>query len=1083
MKKTPLLFALLFWFAASADEPYPRFHHLAPVDGLSGGEITCFLQDRNGFIWIGSEEGLNQFDGRDITVYRHSSRDGNSIGGNSVRSLFLDSRNNLWIGLKGDGLSRLNLSTGRFHTYRYAEDDPKSLSYNDVAGVVEDENGKLWIAADRGSLDRFDPDTGTFDRFPLYDARNDRQLSNALTDIAIDARGRIWLSSWGGGVYIFDKEEKTFRDLSDAVSEERFCRHVFDLYLDDKGYLWCASAHGGLYRLDVRVSDVKDIRVESVGSTGKLYTKSVVTDARDNIWLVTPDKIDVLEQDGFTAKYEFTGNDHQFGLLPHTASCIYADRSGTVWIGHPAGVSYYNPLFSQFTFVPVEDFGRSNPAEDRRIMGLLKDRSGTVWVGGVNYLDRYDSLGTLIERYLPPNLGPSDKNRYNQALCEDSEGNVWIGAYSNVLVKYSDANDRFTRIRIGNPDSGKLPFGNVRDIYEDRDRTLWIATETGTVNYDPRTGRFEPLFQSERIIYPEDKSRVVLRDSRGELWVGTEGGLRRYAPTGSPVGIYRAQSGKNQLANSYVTSLLEDRLGHFWVGTRGGLHLMDRDHGTFTLIKLSETSSGDSVIGIGEDAGGNIWIGTISQVLKYDPRQGVCSVYNETDGLQSNGLHKVFYQASDRQMFIGAVGGFNMFRPDRLRSDTTVNRVLITDFQIFNRSVVPEEDGILERVIGQTERLVIRQRQSVISFRFTAVNTIAPDKVKYRYRMEGFDRDWMQAAPGQRSVTYTNLDAGQYVFRVMATDSEGVWNTHSTDLEIKILPPFWKTGFAKTLYLVMLLVLIYLMTRYFVVRERDRNSVRLARLEARRARELDNMRTELFTNVSHEFRTPLTLILGPLEQIMIDKSRQGDDTRLYGLMYRNVKRLQRLINQVLDFRKLEEGRLALNLSYGNIVKFIRDLTDTFSFMAVGKHITYTIHSGIDELWMNFDADKIDKIFYNVISNAFKYTPDGGRIDVSIRLETGEMEENVRIDVSDTGVGLSEEGKSKIFDVFYRDENSSKLHTDGFGVGLTLTRALVELHGGSIGVESRENEGSVFSIVLPVTLKSGDEPDPPPSAGR
>ena len=1072
MKKIYALIASLFWLAAHADEPYLRFHHLTPVDGLSGGEITCFLQDRNGFIWIGSEEGLNKYDGYDIITYRHDNQDENSIGGNSVRSLFQDSRNNLWIGLKGEGLSRLNLSTGVFQTYRYAKDDPASLSYNDVAGVVEDENGKLWIAADRGSLDMFDPDTGLFYHYPLYDAENDRQLSNALTDIAIDSNGRIWLSSWGGGIYFFNKSNKSFCDILEVenASEERFCRHIFDLYLDKNGYLWCASAHGGLYRFDVRGASLDDIQMESVGSTNELYTKSVVTDADDNIWLITPDKVNVLDKDGYKEKYVFTGNDQRYGLLPNTASCIYADRSGTLWIGHPAGVSYYNPLFSQFSFVPVEDADRNNHTGDRRIMGLLKDRKGFVWVGGVNYLDRYDSIGTLIERHLPPNLGYSDKNRYNQALCEDMAGNVWVGAYSNVLLKYSGANRRFTRILMENPNPGKLPFGNVRDIYEDRDSTLWIATETGTVNYDPGSGEFEPLFQSERIIYPEDKSRVVFRDSRGELWIGTEGGLRRYSPEGTLVDIYKTQPGKNQLVNNYVTSLLEDGCGNFWVGTRGGLHLLDRDYGTFTLIKQPEMVSGDPVLGIGEDTQGNIWIGTTSQVLKYDHRLGICTVYNETDGLRGNGLQKVFYQAPDGQIFIGGAGGFNRFWPDKLRSDSTSNRVLVTDFLIFNRSVIPGENSVLDKVISETGRITIKQKQSVISFKFTAVNTIAPGKVKFRYMMEGFDQDWIQTGPGQRSVTYTNLDAGQYVFRVMATDNEGVWNTQSTDIEIKILPPFWKTGFAYMLYLVAILVLIYLLTRYFVVRERDRNSVRLAKLEARRAQELDNMRTELFTNISHEFRTPLTLILGPLEQIMIGKTRRENDEQLYKLMYRNVKRLQRLINQVLDFRKLEEGRLSMNLSYANIVKFIQDLADAFSFMATGKNIVYTVHSEIDSLWMNFDADKIDKILYNVISNAFKYTPDGGRIDITIRKVTEADRENVRIDVSDTGIGLSEEGKRKIFDIFYRDEKSSKLQTDGFGVGLTLTKALVEFHGGTIHVESKENEGSVFSIVIPIALK-------------
>lgn len=1054
-----LLAAVLSGNVWAGNDAVP-FRKLTISEGLSSHEITCIYQDSRGFIWIGTDNGLNRFDGYQIQIYRNDHSNGNTIGGNTVRCLFEDRNNNLWIGFKGEGLSRLNLITGAVRNFVHDADDNGSISCDDISGIGEDRDGNIWIATDRGALDRLDPVTETVTHFPVADL-NKKPLNNAITAIATDSRNNIWLASWGGGVYRFDIDEKRFYEFPAANPGGRIPAYIFGIHADSADRVWLATAHDGL--IVVEPGNGEQASMRHIGTLGSHSVRDVCEDRKGNIWVATSEEgIKVLSGRSLEPLAHYSP-DNVRNMLSYLYVAMFCDRDGTVWFGSHLGVNYYNELSDQFRIinVPQDPVDRYS---DGQIFSILKDRTGDYWAGGIRHLYRYTQDGRLVADYGSRQLWNVD---IFQTMAEDSEGNIWIGTNSGMLVKYDPAKKAFSRVAIRSEDVSKLPYDNVFCIYEDTDKMLWIGTERGTVNYDPKTGTFMPLFQSDKVIYPEDKSRAVLRDGELNLWVGTDGGLRLYNRNLEQIRIYTSNDPRYFIVNNYVISLYEDRAGTLWVGTKGGLMKFDRQRDRFVRVKLSYLDSEEPILGICEDKEGFLWLSTTLRMIKYDPATERHYSFDASDGLPEQGFKRgAMTRTRDGEILCGGWDGFVVVDPDSVRVHASDNKVIISDFQIFNRSIVPEKGGILENTISATEQITIKHSQSVISLKFMALDYLSPDKTLYAYIMEGFDKEWTTTGADQRIATYTNLNPGNYVFRVKAVGENVNGASESTDLRIRILPPFWRTGLACVLYGLLGLGLIYFVIRFFVVRERDKNAVRMAKFESRQMKEMALMRTDLFTNISHEFRTPLTLIQGPLTQLTAKyKDCDPENGKLFALMERNTNRLLRLINQFLDFRKLESGKLTLNVQFGDIVRFVSEVVNNFTFYSAEKSVRLSFASDIPELRIRFDADKLDKVLYNLVFNALKHTPDNGCVDVRLECVESESGPQVKIVVADNGEGISPEAIGKLFTVFYQEKKAGKT-SDGFGIGLPLSRELIEMHGGRIDVESELGRGSVFTVVFP-----------------
>ena len=1047
----------------SAERGSVPFRKLTIGEGLSSYEVTCIYQDSRGFIWIGTDNGLNKFDGYQVQVFRNDHSNENTIGGNTVRCLFEDSRHNLWIGFKGEGLCQLNLITGAIRNYRYNVDDTNSISCDDISGITEDDSGDIWIATDRGALDRLDPRTGSISHFPVAD-QHKKPLNNAITAITTDKQNNIWLASWGGGVYRFDIRQKQFHESPAGAIDGKVPRHIFGIHTDKNGRIWMATAYDGLIRIDsIGPNKASMRRMEALGCRS---VRDMCEDPNGNIWVATTEEgIKVIS--GSTGKViAHYSPDNTRNMLSYLYVTIFCDRDGTMWIGSHLGVNYYNELSNQFKIVqvPHDPIDRHS---DGQIFSVLKDRRGDYWAGGIRHLYRYSPDGRLLNDFGSDRLWNTD---LIQTITEDSDGNIWIGSNSRILIKYDPARQHFSRAAIRSTDPAGMPYDNVLCIYEDTDRSLWIGTERGTVNYRPETGMFSPLFQSDKVIYQEDKSRAILRDSKLNLWIGTDGGLRLYNPNLELIRIYASNNPRYPIVNNYVTSIFEDRNEVLWIGTKGGLMRFNRRDEQFLPVKLSCLGPEEPILGICEDKKGSLWLSTNRRMLRFDPESGKHISFDASDGLPEQGFKRgAMTGTQDGEIICGGWDGFVIVVPDSIRRHPANNRVIISDFQIFNQSITPEKEGILDSLICETDQITIRHSQSVISLKFLTLDYLSPGKTLYAYIMEGFDKEWTTVSSNQRTATYTNLNPGNYTFRVRAIGENADSNGPSTDLQIRILPPFWQTNLAYCLYFLLAIGLIYFIIRFFIVRERDKNAVRMARFESQQMKEMASMRDELFTHISHEFRTPLTLIRGPLTQITAKyKNADAENGKLFALMERNTNRLSRLINQFLDFRKLESGELRLNLQFGDLVRFTSEVVNNFTFYSSEKQIRLNFLSDVPELRINFDADKIDKILYNLIFNALRHTPRNGYVTVHLSLTESETTPWVKIAVADNGEGISPEALEKLFTHFYQDKKSAR-NNDGFGIGLALSRKLAEIHKGCIQVESTLGQGSTFTVVIPSDL--------------
>ena len=1024
------LISLLCICTEAEDFEY-RFRYLTIEDGLSSEIINCFLQDHDGFIWIGTDDGLNRYDGHRIEVYKHIFGSGNSIPGNTVRCLFEDSRNNIWIGLKGEGLCCLDTSKQKFRTFLHEPDDSSSISNNDISGILEDREGNIWISVDRGTLDMIDPADGSITHFRIQDACSGKMLNNAITGMTMDRDGNIWLSSWGGGIYIFNPETGEFHDFS---AGKELCRHIDGISYDPvHDRIIASSAHDGLL-----ITDNQDRNTISLSGPSGMPSgiSAASADAEGNIW--AGGQLHIVDGNSLSVMKRLPASPSS--VLSNSIRCMYIDNDGTVWIGHDTGISYYNSRFDMFRFLPTDD-GTGNSY----VFSLCEDGDG-VWIGGINSIRKYSFDGKLGQSCTLDSPG----NGYNiiQAMEKDRKGNIWAASHKDMLWKYGYDGKVSSAVMEAELPGGVIRLNNIYDLHADRDGYIWVASEKGTVRYNPADGSILPIFLSGAIIYPEEKSHAVTVDSYGYLWIGTEGGLRKFTTDGKELERYTDAGTGNGLVNNYITSVYEDSSGNMWVGTKEGLLLLDRDEGKFSMVKWNDREYGDVITEITEGCGGHLWISTPYEIIEYDIRDKTFMTFNSADGLQLGILGNICV-SEHGTVVIGGRNGINVSSFSRWDETEPAHDVVLTGFRIFNREVMPDAGGILENAVSCTEKIEIGHRQSMISFTFISPDMISPDKTKYRYCLEGFDREWVITDAEHNIATYTNLNPGTYRFIVGSSDRSGEWKDDEASITIVVRPPFWKSSFACVLYVMLIAGIAYLSINWYISRAKARIRIRQAE------------------NISHEFRTPLSLISGPLTQILDEKKYNSDNEHLLMLMARNIRRLNRLINQFLDIRKLEQNTISLNLQYGDITGFITETVSSFAFIAEEKDITLNVRSDLSEQKMAFDADKLDKILYNLVSNAIKYTPAGGKVDVVSSVRENGNTRTLIIEVSDTGIGISEEGMKHLFSRFFRDRKADAEICDGFGIGLALTHELVKLHGGTIDVRSRLGEGSKFSVSLPM----------------
>ena len=1048
-----------------------QFNHFTTKEGLSSNSVRCLYQDRKGFIWIGTDGGgLNRFDGYHFTQYLYHEDDDQSISNNQICSIIEDHFGFLWVAT-GNGLNRFDPNTGQFKRFYNIPGNLKSLLYNKVTFLCEDSENTLWVGTLMG-LHKYEPATETFvnyySRMTIKDPRPDKEISF----IVDDQHGNLWLGMWWGGLKKFNKKTEQFTDFYADAKDHNSLRNnnVLSLYLDKQDILWIGNYLGGIRKLDI-VSEKylpiddpeKDANVMGIccDKTGRIWY------SRAGVGIIQPisQTIQLLDYD----------NKRALGINSGVYYPVMCDNTGIIWLGSDHGISMYDANREKFTL--RNTMGNNEHYKIEKF--YFDNEKNTLWLGtlkdglfkfneNTGQLKRFYSDKSLNDRFFEIQTLYSHKNQ------------LWIGTSNGIGIL--DINtEKIIKVLYNNPKGPTLAnrvYGN--------DEFMWFINDNVRILDLLRQKEYE-FRASGALALPCQRITSVVNDTDSNLWIGTYEGLAKYNWITQKIESYFYQfSDSVSLSDKCIFSVFQDSRKNIWIGTKNGLNRYNVKSNNFERFTRNASFASKYILNIKEDNRQNLWLFTDKGITKFNPDNGLIKNYNESDGLDFGG--QVISGKNGLFYCNGRTEDYFVFQPNSIKDNPIIPPVYITRFLLFNNDV-PVSDKThktpLTRNISETKEITLKHDQSFIGFEFLALNFTLPEKNKYAYQLVGFDKDWFYTNALQRSVTYTNLNSGTYIFRVKASNNDGLWNEMGTEVKILILPPLWKTWWAYIIYFFMIVGLIYLFRSYVLYQYKLKDKIDSELMKAEKIHGIDQMKLDFYSNISHEFRTPLTLISGPLDYLLEQKSEPDgfQNQKHLNMMKRNVDRLLHLINKVLDIKKLDSGLMNINLINDDILQFVRLLADSFDFKAEQKNIRYLKIFPQSSGYALFDPDVIDKIVFNFLSNAFKFTPENGEISIeSFMLESGsdewrsEIERHgikssanlVEIIVKDNGIGIPADQKEKIFDRFYQVDNP-KSKTGGSGIGLALVKELVELLQGKIKLESEPDAGSCFTIWLPIGL--------------
>lgn len=1079
--------SLLFLMPGFAQKLELNFNSLTTRDGLSSNSINMVLKDRHGFLWVATEDGLNRFDGTNFKIYRHDPLKESSLKANFIKSIHEDSSGRLWIGTNGGSVSRYDRTKDSFVHFSSA-----GIS-KAITSICDDAAGNIWITSYNG-LYILDPVSGKANQSSAYSKAPEKLRKGVLISVCMDSRKHIWIGT-EDGLYRYDPIADKYQYFSHhAADEHSLCDNYIMTVAEDKtGRIWVGTMNG----LSVLSTDQKTFnnyrhQGKNTQSISSDLIYSIVAETKERIWIGTEEGLDILNPISGNIQHFKPNKRDESSLTKKSIRSIYMDNTGICWLGtYQGGINKYDRNFSMFRRKDSNPFdSRSLSAPAVTSFAEFNGRGIFVGTDGGG-LHLFNPLTGLIDRYGDILRDKKEEKGLAIMALEMTRSNkLWIGTYLNGAIMLDPATGSFRHFKEG---KGELDL-NFRDIFcikEDRHGNIWIGTNGGGVNvYRPKENRVDKYVgTSAEITHPTFPAGKVIRaleeDRYGRIWIGDFGsGITVWDPDKQKFSSYNEQNGK--LSNNYVLSILEDRQGNIWAGTNGeGLNLLNPRSGKFVSFSERNGLANGVVHKIVEDLQGNIWVSTNDGISRFEKKSHTFSNFNHQNGLQNSPfIYGAGICLADGTLYFGGQQGFNYFNPLRLKRNKNVPAVVLTDLKINNELIQPSDKGVIDESLLFARTINLKYKQN-FSLGFVALNYTNPEQNRYEYKLHGFDKQWNKTGK-EHVASYTNLDPGEYTFQVRACNNDGVWNVTGRSIKIIVSPPYWRTVYAYGIYL-LTAAGILLFVRYrgirklkinFALQQERINQHQLIEQERKRSeylRELDLMKIKFLTNLSHEFRTPISLIVGPVENLL-EKIREPQQISQLQLIKRNGRRLLNLVNQLLDFRKMEEQELQLQVSKAELVSFVKEVTDSFIDLAERRKIHYSYTSEIDSFYTFFDADKIERILFNLLSNAFKFSLEGGTIRVV--LAPGEDVANddrtwLSITVCDTGIGISKDSQERIFDTFFQNKVSPTVLNQGTGIGLSIVREFVKMHGGHISVESEVGKGSKFTLNIPFTAVSTD----------
>ncbi|HVU94293.1 MAG TPA: two-component regulator propeller domain-containing protein [Puia sp.] len=1057
------LFFVQLTVAGRGQGAHLTFSSLTSKDGLLSNTVNAILKDRYGWMWFATDDGLNRFDGTNFTVYRHIPGDSNSLRANEILALHEDSGGNLWVGTSGGAISLYDRKKDRFLSYPRPGDTSGLVPNAVIRGICSDGRGKIWIAQFESPY-VLDALSGTLTKMDLgYTAGAAHRV--ALECVFADSRGRVWVGT-DSGLFLYQPAARRFRPFRHRPGDDASLvhDHVKVIAEDGSGQLWVGTTQG-LCVMQSREGDFTpyrkmDPRNKALGETA---INAIVPDGDGKLWIGTMEGLHVLDvKSGSVSTYLPDGNAH--GLTSKTIKSIYIDREGICWLGTDlGGVDKFDKNLNLFDLKSGDAFpggGNRSPI----VTSFAERRDGKVWVGtDGGGLYSFDRVSGKIKRVFLP------VNRLTVlSLLQARSGQLYIGTLGEGLIVMDTATGRIRRL------STALSGNEIYSMLEDREGRIWAGTNGEGVNVlenERVVARYTPSPMTSRdILLPVNGYiRALEEDRDGNIWIGTHGGgLAVLRPGDNHFTFYN--QGNSRLPFDKVHSLHCDSRGRMWVGTYGGgLSVFDRSDGHFINYTEKDGLQNTTIYQIVEDAGGRIWVSTNTGLSCFLADTKTFRNFSGLNGLQDNNfVHGAGVRLSDGELLFGGVEGFNYFDPAHLTINRNMPAVVLTDLQIANKSVQAGAGSPIAEQISVAHEIRLDYKQN-FALSFVALNYTLPKRNQYAYLLEGVDKDWNVGA--MNTARYTNLDPGQYRFRVKASNNDGLWSTEERSILIYVKPPFWRTVYAYIFYVLAAGGLLFYSRHRGIARIRNKFQLERERAEVRRTQELDRLKLKFLTNLSHEFRTPIALIMGPVNELLGCQQDSGSKEKL-SLIRRNAGRLMNLVNQLLDFRKMEEQELKLLVTPGDLVSFVKDVVHSFSDLSGRKHIRLDFTSTIERLDVLFDHDKIERILFNLLSNAFKFTLEEGSISVVMEA-AGKPDEagksRVAIRVADTGIGIPAEMMERIFERFFQHSSGEAVLNQGTGIGLSITKEFVRMHGGTIGVESEPGRGSVFTVLIPFEM--------------
>jgi len=1081
----------LYSFAFSQNH-HIQFDHVGTAEGLSQSNVFCMLQDSRGFMWFGTWEGLNKYDGYTIKVYKNDPLDQNSISNNFIESIIESKNGNLWIGTGGGGICRFDRNTEHFTAYRHDPKNANSIAGDVVNNILEDKREKLWIGTETG-LDMFDPVKNKFEHFT-----HTPDDANSLSDSHViyifeDTRHDLWICT-ANGLNLFNPENKTFtRFYHDKNDNKSIGSNIVNtMFEDSQHHLWIGTDGAGMDLFNQKAGTFFHFKHDenNPNTLPSNVVSDIKEDAENNLWIATGNGgLSIFNYTaGLFTTYKNDKIDRE-SISNNSLNSIYRDSKNNMWVGNFAnGVDLANR--DKVKFAHFRNTMQKNSLSENQVLSIFEDSKKNIWIGtdggGLNLFDPLSGNFTHFRHQ--KNNAQSICGDYVLTACEDNKGNIWVGTWGNGVTVFNPANKIFKHFKNDPDNPSSLNNNNAWIIYEDKDKNIWIGTSGGGLNLlNPGRNSFTHYRYDSKHSDGISNNNIVsfFEDSDGELWICTNGGgLNLFNKKTRTFSHFLHDNTTNSISSNDLSSIWEDTHKNLWIATRAGLNQFDKKTRRFTVYTMADGLPDNVIFGILEDGKKNLWISTNRGISRFNPFTKVFKNFGVSDGLQSNEFKvQAFCKSSAGMMYFGGTNGFNQFFPDSIQAIAFEPPLVITNFQIFNKeatvAINKNDHSPLIKSITETKTITLPYSNTVFSFEFATINYTASEKKRYAYVLEGFDKGWNEIGTA-RMATYTNLDPGKYVFKVKGVNNEGNWSSNITTIQLIIKPPFWLTWWFKSGVLLVIIggTLGFYKFRINIIKIQKRKleqrvqeqtqqliksteEEQRARKEAEQANidlEIKNKEMEQFAYIaSHDLQEPLrttSSFVGLLQKQYHGKFDEKAD-KYFTFIVEASERMKMMIKNLLDLSKIGSKKELEEVDSDEMLQnVIADLGIAISETgAIIKHDRLPVIMGY--------TTELKQLFQNLVINAIKFRKKGTppQINISAQKIGGAWQ----FAFKDNGIGIEQKHHEKIFAIFQR------LHTgteyEGSGIGLSHCKKIVELHNGKIWVESRPGEGSTFYFTI------------------